>query len=89
MSSAATLSAERLRRFRWRARRGLLENDILLSRYLDSLGDAISNEEAAGLDILLELSDRELLDLILQRTEPQGEVDVASARAVLGAIRKI
>ena len=83
------LAAERVRRFRWRARRGLLENDIVLTKYLDSLGDTISDEQAAGLDILLDLTDRELLDLILARTEPGGEADVASARAVLDALKKI
>ncbi len=84
-----TLAAERVRRLRWRARRGLLENDIVLTRYLDSLGDAVSDVQARGLDILLDLTDRELLDLILARSEPTGEADVADARAVLDALRTI
>ena len=83
------MQAERVRRFRWRARRGLLENDIVLTKYLDALGESISDEEAAGLDILLDLTDRDLLDLILARTEPEGEADVAAARRVLDALRKI
>ncbi|MGE0311541.1 MAG: succinate dehydrogenase assembly factor 2 [Lautropia sp.] len=83
------LPAERIRRLRWRARRGLLENDIVLTKYLDSLGDSVSDAQARGLDILLDLTDRELLDLILSRHEPAGEAAAADARAVLDTLRTI
>jgi antitoxin CptB len=57
-------------RLRWRCRRGLLENDLILTRFLDARGDAITEQEVAALDILLGMSDNELWDLLSGREEP-------------------
>jgi antitoxin CptB len=57
-------------RLRWRCRRGMLENDLILARFLDARGDAITEQEVAALDILLEMSDNELWDLLSGREEP-------------------
>jgi antitoxin CptB len=62
----------RRRRLRWRARRGLLENDLVLTRFLDRNEQTLSDADVAGLDELLELTDNDLMDLILGRSEPQG-----------------
>ena len=59
-----------LARLRWRCRRGLLENDLILTRYLDARGDAISESEVAALDKLLELGDNELWELLSGRRQP-------------------
>jgi antitoxin CptB len=59
-----------LNRLRWRCRRGMLENDLILTRFLDARGDAITEQEVAALDILLEMSDNELWDLLSGREEP-------------------
>ena len=59
-----------LNRLRWRCRRGMLENDLILARFLDQCGDAISDREVAALDALLEMSDNELWDLLSGREEP-------------------
>ena len=64
----------RLSRLRWRCRRGMLENDLVLSRFLDARGAAIGEDEVAMLDVLLELPDQELWDLIAGRIEPAREV---------------
>jgi antitoxin CptB len=64
----------RLSRLRWRCRRGMLENDLVLSRFLDARGAAIGEDEVAMLDVLLELPDQELWDLIAGRAEPALEV---------------
>jgi len=48
--------AEALRRLRWRARRGLLENDLLIGRFLDQHGDALKPADADALARLLDLS---------------------------------
>ena len=77
----------RLRRLRWRARRGLLEYDIVLERFFEAHGDGLSDDQIRGLDILLDLTDPELLDLILGRIEPQGEAASPAARAVLAGLR--
>lgn len=54
-------------RLRWRARRGLLENDLLISRFLDHHETTLSDEEVSALYRLLELSDHDLLDILLSR----------------------
>jgi antitoxin CptB len=59
-----------LNRLRWRCRRGMLENDLILTRFLDARGDAITEQEVASLDILLDMSDNELWDLLSGREEP-------------------
>ena len=48
----------------------MLENDLILTRFLDARGDAITATEVAALDRLLELSDNELWDLLSGRQEP-------------------
>ena len=59
----------RLARLRWRCRRGLLENDLVLERFLASRGDALTDAEAAALDHLLDLPDNDLWDLIAGRAD--------------------
>ena len=54
-------------RLRWRARRGLLENDILLSRFFQTELMQLTGEELNWLDELLRLDDNELLDLLMGR----------------------
>ena len=54
-------------RLRWRARRGLLENDILLSRFFKTELMQLSMEELNTLDELLRLDDNDLLDLLMGR----------------------
>jgi antitoxin CptB len=76
-----------LRRLRWRARRGLLENDLILGRFLDRHGDQLGADEALALDALLELPDNELLDLLLARKEPGGALDDNFVRALLSRLR--
>ena len=55
---------------RWRCRRGMLENDLILARFLDAHGGALSAADVAALDRLLDLADGELWDLIAGRAEP-------------------
>ena len=64
------LEQDRLNRIRWRSRRGMLENDLVLTRFLDVRGTRMTEEEVAMLDRLLDLSDNELWDLIAGRREP-------------------
>jgi len=78
----------RRRRLRWRARRGLLENDLLLSRFLDRYEESLTDADVAGLDRLLDLGDNELLDLILGRREPAGEAASPDALRLLRMLRE-
>ncbi len=72
---------------RWRCRRGLLENDIFIERFFDTYGANVSEDQAFGLTLLMNLPDNDLLDLFLRRREPTGELDIAQVRAVLEQLR--
>ena len=61
-------------RLRWRCRRGMLENDLVLARFLDDRGDALSAAEAVALDRALDLPDNELWDIIAGRQQPEASV---------------
>jgi antitoxin CptB len=75
------------RRLRWRARRGLLENDLIVSRFLDREGDRLDVTEVLALEALLDLPDNELLDLLLARKDPQGALDNNAVRSLLRRMR--
>ena len=75
-------------RLRWRARRGLLENDLLLARFFDRHELSLSDDDVAGLDVLLALGDNELLDLILGRSEPAGDAATPEVARVLRMLRE-
>jgi len=76
-------------RLRWRARRGLLENDLMLTKYLDTYEAALTDVDVSALTQLFELGDNELLDLLLARIEPMGALDRPAVRAVLANIRAL
>ena len=76
-------------RLRWRARRGLLENDLMLTKYLDAYEIALTDVEVGALTLLFELGDNELLDLLLSRLEPVGSLDRPAVHAVLANIRAL
>jgi antitoxin CptB len=59
----------RLARLRWRCRRGMLENDLILARFLDARGATMTQAEVGALDALLELPDNDLWDLVSGRAE--------------------
>jgi antitoxin CptB len=75
-------------RLRWRSRRGLLENDIILTRFLDVHEESLTDEDVDALSRLLDLADNPLMDLILARKEPEGEVDLPHVRALLARLRQ-
>ena len=80
------LSAEALRRLRWRARRGLLENDLLIARFLDREADTLDASDVDALGRLLELPDPVLFELLLGRQAPSGELDLPAVRNMLARL---
>ena len=86
--SAATLSASDLGRLKWRCRRGLLENDLFVERFFRRHEAGLSWAQVNGLQALMDLSDNDLLDLLLARKEPDGELDTPDVREVLRLMRE-
>ena len=70
----SSLTPDRLARLRWRARRGLLENDLVLERFLAARGATLNETEVDSLDRLLDMTDNDLWDLIAGRTETGDEM---------------
>ena len=83
------LNETQLRRLRWRARRGLLENDLILERFLTREGDTLDPRAATALQRLLELGDNELLDLLLERAQLRAPLDTEDVRALLARLRQV
>jgi antitoxin CptB len=79
-----TIDHRRLERIRWRCRRGMLENDLILTRFLAAAGESLTEEDVAHLDALLDMTDDALWDLIAGRIEPDRALAafVARLRAV-------
>jgi len=85
MDQALGIDAASLSRLRWRCRRGLLENDLLIERIFAR--GAVTPTAAAGLEALMPLADNDLLDLFLGRTKPTRDLDRPEVHEVLEAVR--
>ena len=64
-----TLSNAELYRLKSDARRGLLENDLILRRFFDRYGDQLNAEDGKVLGQLLALEDNDLMDLLIGRKD--------------------
>jgi antitoxin CptB len=73
---------------RWRCRRGLVENDLFIEQFFATYGADLTERHALGLTVLMDLADNDLLDLLLRRKEPTGEVDTPEVREVLEQMRR-
>jgi antitoxin CptB len=72
-----------LERLRWRCRRGLLELDIVLGRFVDVQYAGLDEAQRIVFDVLLDMPDTILWDLITGRQEATQ----AEQQALLGLIR--
>ncbi len=75
-------------RLRWRSRRGLLENDLILTRFLDAHEVNLTDEEVDALTRLLDLSDNDLMSLMLGQKELDGELATRHVAALLARLRQ-
>ncbi|MCA0174890.1 MAG: succinate dehydrogenase assembly factor 2 [Proteobacteria bacterium] len=82
------LSTAELGRLQWRCRRGLLENDLVLARFFRRHGDGLTADQGAALAQLMDLSDPDLLELLLARREPDGDLATPDVQALLGLLRQ-
>ena len=60
-------------RLRWSCRRGLLELDLVLQRFLNEEYSSLGAEQRETFKRLLGLQDNELLDLAMGRTDTSDE----------------
>lgn len=77
------------KQLRWRARRGLLENDLLLTRFFERYEHDLNDQEIIALNQLLELADNDLLDVLLLRKEIEPEQYTPGMTAILAKFRSI
>ena len=83
----ALLDARALSKLRWRCRRGLLENDLFVEQFFARHESGLTVSQAEALGVLMDLSDNDLLDLLLGRKEPDGDSARPDVAHVLGLLR--
>ena len=83
----APLSERSLSKLRWRCRRGLLENDLFIERFFTQHESRMTVGQARGMYVLMDLSDTDLMDLLLRRKELQPEIGTDEVREVLDLLR--
>ena len=70
-------------RIYWNCRRGLLELDLVLRRFLEQHFDALNAQQTEAFKELLAYDDNDLLDMVMGRAEPVN----TQINEVLGMIR--
>jgi antitoxin CptB len=83
----ALLDERALSKLRWRCRRGLLENDLFIERFFARHESGLTVRQADALGILMDLSDNDLLNLLLGRKPLQGDLERADVTQVLALLR--
>jgi len=87
-----TLGNAELYRLKSDARRGLLENDLILQRFFERYGAQLNAEDGKVLSQLLALEDNDLMDLLIGRKDSvaalEKESQEASFKAVLQKLRQ-
>ncbi len=88
-----TLTNAELYRLKSDARRGLLENDLILQRFFGRYGDQLSVEDAKVLTQLFSLEDNDLMDLLIGRKDSVEALEKdlqeeAAFKAVLQKLRE-
>jgi len=74
-----------MERVRWRCRRGLLELDIVLGRFIEQRYPLLDKEQCVVFDELLDLPDTDLWDLVTGKKEPTQ----AHQRVVLDWLKEV
>ena len=85
------LDERALSKLKWRCRRGLLENDIFIEQFFRRFESTLTNGQAHGLNMLMALSDNDLLDLHLARkslVDVSTDLDRADVHEVLSMLRE-
>jgi len=81
---AAPTAASRIKRLRWRCRRGTRELDALLAGWLEQHGPSLDESQGAAFDALLDEQDPVLWDWLMGNAEPPR----ADWRTIVADIRR-
>ena len=84
---AQLLGVRALSKLKWRCRRGLLENDLFISRFFDRYESTLTVGQADAMTALMDLSDPDLLDLLLCKSEPDAALAQAPVLELLQMLR--
>lgn len=76
-------------RLRWRARRGLLENDLIITRFLDHYETELTDNDVSALTLLFEMDDTDLLTVLLGRNEVEGVYDTPAIRRLVSQMQAL
>ena len=57
-----------LMKLKWRSRRGILENDIIISKFLNDYGNNITYKEMNLINLLLSIDDNDLTDILIYKS---------------------
>ena len=87
LDPSQALDERGLSKLRWRCRRGLLENDLFIERFFDRYAPTLTVGQAQGMYDLMELSDNDLMDLLLRRREPDSSLTLPHTLEGLTVLR--
>jgi antitoxin CptB len=77
------LGERALSKLRWRCRRGLLENDLFIERFFNRHASDLTVGQARGMYELMDLSDNDLMDLLMKRKPLGSEIESEEVSEVL------
>lgn len=81
-----TLTNAELYRLKSDARRGLLENDLILQRFFERHGSQLNAEDGKVLSQLLALEDNDLMDLLIGRKDSVASLEKESQEVAFKAV---
>ena len=81
------LDERALSKLHWRSRRGLLENDLFIKKFFERHESRLTVSHARGMYELMDLSDNDLLDILLKRKDLPEKPLTEEAVEVLRMLR--
>ena len=77
------LGERALSKLRWRCRRGLLENDLFIERFFNRFAPQMTVGQARGMYVFMDLSDNDLMDLLMRRKPLGSDIESEEVSEVL------
>jgi antitoxin CptB len=81
------LDERSISKLKWRSRRGMLENDLFVERFFARFESVLTTDDEAGLYALMDLSDNDLMDLLLSRKQ-LDQVEIRDLQSDNGRVTK-